>query len=73
MDDRERIIREHHREMGRLGGAARWEGTTPEQRTEATELPRRGRRTNEERFRALMAEVQELRAEVHDLRQRVAA
>jgi hypothetical protein len=67
--DRDTILREYHQELG----AARWEGTTAEQRVAATEPMRRGRRTNEERFRALMAEVQELRAEVSDLRQRVAA
>jgi hypothetical protein len=67
--DRATIIREYHEQLG----AARWEGSTPEERREATEPARRGRRTNEERFRALMAEVQELRAEVSDLRQRVAA
>lgn len=74
MTDRETIIREYHHELGKLGGPARWAGVPlGEARAEAMAPARRGRRTNEERFRALMAEVEALRAKVDDLEQRVAA
>ncbi|GGM53643.1 hypothetical protein ACFFX1_54770 [Dactylosporangium sucinum] len=73
MDDQDTPPHERFSQMGKLGGPARWKGIPREERAAALAPARRGRRTNEERFRALTEQLEELRAKVVDLEQRVAA
>lgn len=63
MSDIHPAVKEHYARMGDLGSAAKWAGTTPEQRREATEPMRRSR----SKVPLLEAQVADLRSTVERL------